>query len=71
MNAGDPAAPAPAPESLRLLKWNELVRRGDFVKDEWENFEPWAGPAGFRADAFMKQIFRRRSRYPAGAKQAS
>jgi hypothetical protein len=71
MSAGDPAALGLAPESLRLLKWNELVCRGDFVKDEWENFEPWVGPAGFRADAFMKQIFRRRSRYAAGAKRAS
>jgi hypothetical protein len=55
------------PESLRPLKWNELVKRGDFVKDGRAGFEPWVGPSGFRADAFVKQIYRRLSRPAAGA----
>jgi hypothetical protein len=47
------------PKHLRPLKWNELVRRGDFVEDGRRGFEPWEGPAGFRADAFIKTIYRR------------
>jgi hypothetical protein len=69
MNETDPSAIAIAPENLRPLKWNELVRRGDFVKDEREGFEPWVGPSGFRADAFIKQIYRRLSRQPARPKK--
>src|SRR5208283_4430339 len=56
MNGADPSAIVL--ESLRLLKWNELVRRGDFVKDGRGGFEPWVGPSGFRADAFLKQVYR-------------
>ncbi len=48
-----------AAAGLRPLEWNELVRRGDFVSDGQEGFEPWDGPSGFRADAFIKQIYRR------------
>ena len=47
------------PEHLRLLEWNEVPRRGDFVEDGHKGFEPWVGPSGFRADAYVKQIFRR------------
>jgi hypothetical protein len=54
---------------LRLLKWNELVLRGDFVENGRDGFEPWVGPGGFRADAFVKQIYRRLGRLPAGAKK--
>jgi len=54
-------------KSLRALAWNELVRRGDFVADEHNGFEPWEGPAGFRADAFVKQIYRRLKHRPTGA----
>jgi hypothetical protein len=43
---------------LRPLKWDELVRIGDFVENS-QGFEPWDGPRGFRADAFVKQIYRR------------
>jgi hypothetical protein len=50
---------------LRPLKRNELVRRGDFIEDGHDGFEPWEGPSGFRADAFVKQIYRRLSRLPA------
>jgi hypothetical protein len=59
MNEANPPAIAVVRKCLRLLKWNELVRRGDFVEDGREGFEPWEGPSGFRADAFVKQIYRR------------
>ena len=56
--------------SFRPLKWNELVKRGDFVKDAREGFEPWVGPAGFRADAFVKQIYRQLIRRPVESRKA-
>ena len=43
----------------RLLNWNEVVCKGDFVSDGSNGFELWEGPSGFRADAFTKEIFRR------------
>jgi hypothetical protein len=67
MNQTDPSAIAP--ESLRLLEWNELVRRGDFVEDGRGGFEPWEGPNGFRADAFLKQTYRRQDGPPAGTQK--
>jgi hypothetical protein len=57
MNQNDPL-PEP-PEKLRPLKWNERVESGDFVEDGRGGFEPWDGPRGFRADSFIKQIYRR------------
>lgn len=69
MNETDASAVAVAPESLRPLKWNELVRCGDFVANEQQGFEPWVGPGGFRADAFVKQIYRRLARAPAGGRK--
>jgi len=56
---GSSAAPVLS-KCLRRLKWNELVSRGDFVMDEHQDFEPWEGPSGFRADSFLKPIYRRR-----------
>jgi len=53
---------------LRPLKWNELVRPGDFVAAGRRKFALWDGPKGFRADAFVKQIYRRLTRAPAGSK---
>ena len=44
---------------LRRLERDELVSRGDFVADAQRGFEPWEGPGGFRADAFVKPIYRR------------
>ena len=52
-------APAVTVKHLRPLRWNELVRLGDFVQDGRQGFELWDGPRGFRADAFVKQIYRR------------
>ena len=70
MSEANPSAIAIAAECLRPLKWNELVRRGDFVSDGNEGFEPWVGPGGFRADAFVKQIYRQLRRRQAGAKKS-
>jgi len=58
------------PERLRRLNWDELVRCGDFVEDGRKGFEPWVGPSGFRADAFVKQVYRRLVRRPARGKKA-
>jgi len=68
MNGADPSALAIVAARLRPLKWNELVRRGDFVEDGRAGFEPWVGPSGFRADAFVKQIYRRLKPQPALAR---
>jgi hypothetical protein len=61
-----PTVPVPVMrEQLRLLKWNELVRPGDFVAAGRRKFALWDGPKGFRADAFVAQIYRRLARAPA------
>ena len=57
MNAS--LAPAVTGKHLRPLKWHERVRLGDFVQNNQQGFELWDGPHGFRADAFVKQIYRR------------
>jgi hypothetical protein len=54
-------------EQLRPLKLNELVRRGDYVGNGHHGFEPWDGPGGFRADAFVQKIYRQRGRRSNGA----
>lgn len=58
-------------EHLRPLQWNERVRRGDFVADGGQGFELWEGPSGFRADAFVKPIYRRLGSRPAKARNES
>jgi hypothetical protein len=55
------AAPVVAADNFRRLNWDELVSRGDFVASESQGFELWEGPSGFRADAFVKPIYRRQS----------
>jgi len=57
------------PGRFRRLKWDELVTRGDFVGDELHGFELWEGPTGFRADAFVKPIYRRGGTSPVAAKK--
>jgi hypothetical protein len=57
------------PKSFRRLKWNELVSRGDFVVNEHEELEPWEGPTGFRADAFVKPIYRTQKHRLTGVKK--
>jgi hypothetical protein len=59
VNKPKASAKAGVPKCFRRLKWNELVTRRDFVVDEHRGFEPWEGPGGFRADAFVKPIYRR------------
>jgi hypothetical protein len=68
---GDPEAPAGngVPDRFRRLKWNELVRHGDFVANEGRALEPLEGPNGFRADAYVKPIYRRQERQLTGAKK--
>jgi hypothetical protein len=51
---------AGVPGRFRRLKWNEVVCHGDFVADERLGLEPWEGPGGFRADTFVKPIYRRK-----------
>jgi hypothetical protein len=70
MNKPATSATAIVPEHLRRLKWNELVRRGDFVEDGRQGFEPWEGPTGFRADAFIKTIYRKLKQQADGAIKA-
>lgn len=64
-------AVAGVPERYRLLKWNELVRHGDFTENLRGGFELWEGPTGFRADAFVKPIYRRDKSRPIGARKLS
>ena len=71
----DETVAAASPESLaaaglRRLEWNELVRKGDFVADGNDGFEPWDGPSGFRADAFVKPTYRRSPKTPTTATRA-
>jgi len=54
---------------FRRLKSNELVSRGDFVADSHHGFQLWEGPTGFRADSFVKGIYRRHERQPPDAKK--
>lgn len=61
-HAVPPESRAISPLHLRRLKWNELVTHGDYVPDGREGFELWDGPTGFRADAFVKPIYRRERR---------
>lgn len=57
-----PEATEPADETdgLRRLDFNELVSTGDFVMNAQREFEEWEGPNGFRADSFVKPIYRRK-----------
>jgi hypothetical protein len=57
------------PKRLRRLKWNERVSLGDFVRNEHRRFELWQGPGGFRADAFVKPIYRRDQSHSTATKQ--
>ena len=71
MNEANLSAIALVPEHLRRLKWNERVRQGDFVEDGHHGFKLWDGPRGFRADSFVKQIYRRLKRRASGAGKTS
>jgi hypothetical protein len=47
---------------FRRLRPAEVVGRGDFVANAERGLEPWEGPGGFRASAFVKPIYRRVTR---------
>jgi hypothetical protein len=47
------------PTGFRRLDENEVVARGDYVISDRQEVEPWEGPGGFRADSFVRQIYRR------------
>lgn len=49
---------ADIPKGFRRLKRDELVSHGDFMADKQRGLEPWVGPSGFRADSFVKPIYR-------------
>ena len=51
-------------EQFRRLKWDEQVRRGDYVEDGHQGFELWTGMVGFQADTFLKTIYRRKKTSP-------
>jgi len=71
MSETNSSAPPVVLKHLRPLKWNERVQRGDFVDDGRQGFAPWEGPSGFRADAFVKQIYRRLGHHPTEDKKPS
>jgi hypothetical protein len=60
---------AGAADRFRRLKWNERVSLGDFVRNEHRRFELWQGPGGFRADSFVKPIYRRNESHSTATKQ--
>ena len=53
------AASFSVPKGFRRLEWDEVVTQGDYLVDEKRGFELWQGPGGFRADTFLKPIYRR------------
>jgi hypothetical protein len=57
-------------KQFRRLKADELVSHGDFVINETRKFEPWVGPNGFRADAFIKPIYRKLAHISTRAKKS-
>jgi hypothetical protein len=58
VNSIQPTAEAGVPKNFRRLKPDELVIVGDFVGDGGRGLELWEGPNGFRADSFIKAIYR-------------
>jgi hypothetical protein len=60
---------ADAAKHFRRLNADELVSHGDFVVNESRRFEPWVGLSGFRADAFVKPIYRKLARTLTRAKK--
>jgi len=69
MNNDNPSIIVPVAAHLRPLKQDERVQRGDFVQGENQEFKPWEGLSGFRADTYVEQIYRRRAPAPAKVKR--
>jgi len=61
------STPVKVPKNFRRLKCHEVVNRGDYMESEHQGFEPWEGPGGFRADTFVKPIYRRQACQQTGA----
>jgi hypothetical protein len=59
------------PKNFRRLKCDEVVAHGDWVADAQRGFEPWEGPGGFHADAFVSPIYRKKYERSGGAKKSS
>jgi len=59
MNGLEESTKAGAPKHYRRLKADELVGSGDYIKNERRGLERWEGPSGFRADSFVRPIYRR------------
>jgi hypothetical protein len=57
LDTRDTDATTPCFKGFRLLKGHELPRAGDFFGGQ-QGLQPWEGPTGFRADAFVKPIYR-------------
>jgi len=57
-------------KQFRRLKPGEVVGRGDFVANDQRGLEPWEGPGGFRAGAFVKPIYRRNTSRSSATKKA-
>ena len=45
-------------KQFRRLNCDEVVRRGDFEENEDRALKPWEGLSGFRADTFVKPMYR-------------
>jgi len=58
MNKSEALAETGVPVRHRRLRWNERVSAGDFFADEGRGIEPWKGPNGFRADSFVRPVYR-------------
>ena len=43
---------------FRRLKSDERVMHGDYLKDGDSHYRPWEGPGRFRADSFVKKVYR-------------
>ncbi len=43
---------------FRRLKFNELVRHGDYIQDGDSTYRQWDGPPGFQAGSFLKKVYR-------------
>jgi len=59
VNKPDATMKSGIPKHFRRLKSSELVSLGDFVANGDQEFELWEGPSGFRADSFVKPIYRK------------
>ena len=70
VNSSEAMAPAGVSKRFRRLKPNEVVGRGDFVANEQRGLEPWEGPGGFRAGAFVKPIYRREASRSSATKKS-